>query len=552
MFPSRSRAAASVLAGEVLLLPERRRAEKPGQLVPEDVELEVADAPAVRLAGWDQAGQRARRVRARRGGPRARSTSAPPRAASPTACSSAAPRTSWRSTSPTGSWTGSCARDERVTVIERTQRPCADAGDAALPARPDRRSTCRSSRSPRSSPPCSRAPPSASTAWRWSSRSSRSAAARWARAGSCASRALRRGALVAVGRAAHRARRRRPRLRRLRAAGAQGQPGDVRVARRGGRGGAVDRHRGRRRARSSREDAVNPHVATVFTHRRPAETGPALDDAAASSPRRPGSRCASTPRRPGSTGLARPGVSSCDAPMVPDVDICFALGGDGTILTALRRYAGTGVPVFGINFGEIGFLATVDREEAGPASQRAFAGDFEVLSLPAIAIVGRRRTLAGDQRHLDPPPAGKRVADLEYAVGGDEVGRVRCDGLVVATPAGLHRLQPGQRRPRHGLGRAGLRRLVHRAALADRPGARRRPRRRARVHNRSQEEPVDVTVDGRPIVHPGARRAGRGPVRRSTRARWPRCAGTTFYQRLREKFGRMAIGALAVRSHPGP
>jgi 23S rRNA (cytidine1920-2'-O)/16S rRNA (cytidine1409-2'-O)-methyltransferase len=35
-----------VLAGEVLLLPARRRAEKPGQLVPEDVELEVADAPA--------------------------------------------------------------------------------------------------------------------------------------------------------------------------------------------------------------------------------------------------------------------------------------------------------------------------------------------------------------------------------------------------------------------------------------------------------------------------------------------------------------------------
>ena len=46
MFPSRSRAAASVLAGEVLLLPERRRAEKPGQLVAEDVLLEVADAPA--------------------------------------------------------------------------------------------------------------------------------------------------------------------------------------------------------------------------------------------------------------------------------------------------------------------------------------------------------------------------------------------------------------------------------------------------------------------------------------------------------------------------
>jgi 23S rRNA (cytidine1920-2'-O)/16S rRNA (cytidine1409-2'-O)-methyltransferase len=46
VFPSRSRAAASVIAGEVLLLPERRRASKPGQLVREDVQVEVASARA--------------------------------------------------------------------------------------------------------------------------------------------------------------------------------------------------------------------------------------------------------------------------------------------------------------------------------------------------------------------------------------------------------------------------------------------------------------------------------------------------------------------------
>jgi 23S rRNA (cytidine1920-2'-O)/16S rRNA (cytidine1409-2'-O)-methyltransferase len=46
VFPSRTRAAASVLAGDVVLLPDRRRAQKPGQLVPEDVELEVLAAPA--------------------------------------------------------------------------------------------------------------------------------------------------------------------------------------------------------------------------------------------------------------------------------------------------------------------------------------------------------------------------------------------------------------------------------------------------------------------------------------------------------------------------
>jgi len=46
MFPSRSAAAASVIAGDVLVLPERRRLSKPGQLVPDDVELEVVEKPA--------------------------------------------------------------------------------------------------------------------------------------------------------------------------------------------------------------------------------------------------------------------------------------------------------------------------------------------------------------------------------------------------------------------------------------------------------------------------------------------------------------------------
>ena len=45
MFPSRSQAAASVLAGDVLLLPGRRRAQKPGELVSNDVEVEVVKAP---------------------------------------------------------------------------------------------------------------------------------------------------------------------------------------------------------------------------------------------------------------------------------------------------------------------------------------------------------------------------------------------------------------------------------------------------------------------------------------------------------------------------
>ena len=43
-------------------------------------------------------------------------------------------------------------------------------------------------------------------------------------------------------------------------------------------------------------------------------------------------------------------------------DLCLVLGGDGTILHALRRFGGTGVPVFGVNFGTVGFLAAVERD----------------------------------------------------------------------------------------------------------------------------------------------------------------------------------------------
>jgi 23S rRNA (cytidine1920-2'-O)/16S rRNA (cytidine1409-2'-O)-methyltransferase len=80
MFDSRSRAAASVLAGDVLLLPERRRAEKPGQLVPEDIEIEVVQPPpfvsrggiklsnALQEFGIDVAGRKALDVGASTGG----------------------------------------------------------------------------------------------------------------------------------------------------------------------------------------------------------------------------------------------------------------------------------------------------------------------------------------------------------------------------------------------------------------------------------------------------------------------------------------------------
>jgi len=284
---------------------------------------------------------------------------------------------------------------------------------------------------------------------------------------------------------------------------------------------------------------LNPvRTATLMTHRRPSETAPALgslvkmaQDAQAV--------LRLDPEETQKHQLEPAPWLELDASVRHDVDICFALGGDGTILSALRTYAGTGVPVFGVNFGEIGFLATADREEADYGFRHAFAGDFEVLSLPGIAISGSRgQWLAINDVSMHRQP-GKRVADLAYAVSRDEIGRVRCDGLVIATPAGSTGYNLANGGPVMAWGVEGFvvsfiapHSLTARALVVA-------PTDVLAVHNQSREEPVDVTVDGRPVclLPPGEQIEAHFADDQGRLAQVP---GTTFYGRLRAKFGRLA------------
>ena len=284
---------------------------------------------------------------------------------------------------------------------------------------------------------------------------------------------------------------------------------------------------------------MNPvRTATVFTHRRPAETGPAVRMLLELA-REAGTVLLFDPEETRKHGLKPADGIELDAAVRQDVDICFALGGDGTILTALRTYAGTGVPVFAINFGEIGFLATVERQDIEAGIRRALDGDFELLRLPAIVLETPEGTQTAINDVAINRKVGERVADLEYAVGSDEIGRVRCDGLVVATPAGSTGYNLANGGPVMAWGVAGFvvsfiapHSLTARALVAA-------PQDVLAVINRSQEEPVDVTVDGRPVCVL--------PAGEQLEARFvhDRCAlaqigGSTFYQRLREKFGRLA------------
>jgi NAD+ kinase len=195
--------------------------------------------------------------------------------------------------------------------------------------------------------------------------------------------------------------------------------------------------------------------------------------------------------------------------------------------------------VFAVNFGEIGFLATVDRERAEWGFRQAFANNFEVLALPGIEVSADRGPwLAMNDVAIHRQP-GKRVADLQYAVGADEVGSVRCDGLVVATPAGSTGYNLANGGPVMAWGVEGYvvsfiapHSLTARALVVA-------PHDVLSVSNCSKDEAVDVSVDGRPVcvIPAGGRIEARFAAARSHLAQ---VAGTTFYKRLREKFGRLA------------
>jgi NAD+ kinase len=117
-------------------------------------------------------------------------------------------------------------------------------------------------------------------------------------------------------------------------------------------------------------------------------------------------------------------------------DVAVVLGGDGTMLRALQRYLGTGVPVLGVNFGRVGFLTSIDGAELESGLARAFAGEHTVLELATLDVeAGGRRAVAVNDVVATSTTLG-RMVELEWQIGDESLGRVACDGVICATPTG--------------------------------------------------------------------------------------------------------------------
>jgi NAD+ kinase len=117
-------------------------------------------------------------------------------------------------------------------------------------------------------------------------------------------------------------------------------------------------------------------------------------------------------------------------------ELVIVLGGDGTMLRALRRFLGTGVPVLGVNYGRVGFLAGVPHDQLEDGLRRAFDGDFVTIELPTLeAELGGERHPAINDVVAASGLIG-RMIELRWAIGGEDLGSVPCDGLICSTPTG--------------------------------------------------------------------------------------------------------------------
>jgi NAD+ kinase len=128
------------------------------------------------------------------------------------------------------------------------------------------------------------------------------------------------------------------------------------------------------------------------------------------------------------------------------VDLIVALGGDGTLLRAARMVTGRGVPVFGVNLGQLGFLTNTAEAEMEAGLSRVLDGEGELdLRSTLRSQLMFDGSPKGDPLHalndvVVHKPGAAQVTPIHLTVGEgdsrDEIGSFAADGVILATPTG--------------------------------------------------------------------------------------------------------------------
>jgi NAD+ kinase len=127
--------------------------------------------------------------------------------------------------------------------------------------------------------------------------------------------------------------------------------------------------------------------------------------------------------------------------LAANVDLMVVLGGDGTMIATARMLGDSEVPVLGINYGSLGYLAEFKMEEMFPALESILEGDYRLDRRVMLAAEQFRGTkLLLHSRVLNDVVINKsalaRIIEIEASLNGQFVNSFRADGLIVSTPTG--------------------------------------------------------------------------------------------------------------------
>lgn len=119
-------------------------------------------------------------------------------------------------------------------------------------------------------------------------------------------------------------------------------------------------------------------------------------------------------------------------------DLIIVLGGDGTMLKAADDNAGGRVPLLGINLGQLGYMAEIEKEGWKEALDSVLSGDYEIEE--RMMLEGRSARTGENMEALNDiviTRAGKlQVVGIDVYVNGQFLNRYEADGIIVSTPTG--------------------------------------------------------------------------------------------------------------------
>lgn len=136
-----------------------------------------------------------------------------------------------------------------------------------------------------------------------------------------------------------------------------------------------------------------------------------------------------------------PGCLCPEIRFAEKVDLIITLGGDGTLLGAARSFAGTGIPILGVNLGHLGFLTDLEMADLFPCLERMLQGDYIIEKRMMLSAEVRREGVSvADFYALNDVVITKgplsRIIRLETYVSDEYLATYRADGIIVASPTG--------------------------------------------------------------------------------------------------------------------